>query len=77
MSPKIKVFLIYGLSFFVVFLIVRFLMVQYFTEPTFWTMFVPLGFAIALAPKPHIEETEEGRQYGLKSIFSKKIIRIK
>ena len=52
-------------------------MLQFFTEPTFWTMFIPLGFAIALAPKPHIEETEEGRQYGLKSIFFKKVIRIK
>ena len=77
MSPKIKVFLIYGLSFMVVFLIARFIMVQFYPEPSIWLTFVPLAIGMVLAPKPHIEETRSGRQYGLKSIFSKRIIRIK
>jgi hypothetical protein len=34
--------------------------------------FIPLGIAMVVAPKPHIEETEQGREYGLKSIFLKK-----
>ncbi|SCY34601.1 hypothetical protein SAMN05192588_2394 [Nonlabens sp. Hel1_33_55] len=77
MSPKIKVFLIYGLSFMVVFLIARFIMVQFYPEPSIWLTFVPLAIGMILSPKPHIEQTQSGRQYGLKSIFSKRIIYIK
>lgn len=41
-------------------------------EPGMLTTFIPLGIAMVVAPKPHIEETENGREYGLKSIFFKK-----
>ncbi|KQC32306.1 hypothetical protein AAU57_02415 [Nonlabens sp. YIK11] len=77
MSPKIKVFLIYGISFMLVFLITRFILVQFYPEPSMWLTFIPLGVGMVLAPKPHIEETQSGRQYGLKSIFFKRIIHIK
>lgn len=76
MSPKIKVFLIYGLSFLILFSIARLIMVQFYTEQSLWLTFIPLAFGMILAPKPHIEETEEGRVYGLKSIFFKKIFYI-
>ncbi|BAO54775.1 hypothetical protein [Nonlabens marinus] len=73
MSPKIKVFVIYALSFFIVFA-VTWLITDYFVaKESIWTTFIPIGAAMILAPKPHIEETQSGRQYGLKSIFSKKI----
>jgi len=77
MSPKIKVFVIYGVSFLAIFLIARFIMAQFYEEQTIWLTFIPLAIGMILSPKPHIEETQSGRQYGLKSIFSKKIIRIK
>ena len=77
MSPKIKVFLIYGLSFIAAFLITRFIMEQFYSEQTIWLTIIPLGVGMLLAPKPHIEETQSGRQYGLKSIFSKSIIYFK
>ncbi len=73
MSPKIKVFLIYGLSFMVVFLIARYIMVQFYPEPSMWLTFIPLAIGMILAPKPHVEQTEDGRVYGLKSLFSKRI----
>lgn len=71
MSPKIKSFLIYGISFTVLFLISRYI-VMLLMEPGMLTTFIPLGIAMVVAPKPHIEETENGREYGLKSIFFKK-----
>jgi hypothetical protein len=77
MSPKIKVFLIYGLSFLIVFSIARFIMVQFYPEPTLWLTFIPLAIGMIVAPKPHIEETKEGRVYGLKSLFFKKIYYLK
>lgn len=76
MSPKIKVFLIYGASFFIVFLIAWFITDQLVEEKTFLTTFIPIAASLILAPKPHVEETQSGRQYGLKSIFSKKIVHI-
>jgi hypothetical protein len=70
-SPKIKAFLIYGVCFTIVFLVSRFFVTQ-FVEQGFLSTFIPLGIAMIVAPKPHIEETEHGREYGLKSIFLKK-----
>jgi hypothetical protein len=71
MSPKIKSFLIYGVSFTALFLISRFIVSQ-FMEQGMMTMFIPIAVAMIISPKPHIEETENGREYGLKSIFLKK-----
>jgi hypothetical protein len=41
-------------------------------EQGMMTMFIPIAVAMIISPKPHIEETENGREYGLKSIFLKK-----
>jgi hypothetical protein len=41
-------------------------------EQGMMTMFIPIAIAMIVAPKPHMEETEYGRAYGLKSIFLKK-----
>lgn len=74
MSAKIKVFLIYGISFLGIFLITRFIIIQ-FMEISMWTTIIPIGASMVLAPKPYIENTQSGKSYGLKSIFSKKIFR--
>lgn len=52
-------------------------MEQFYSEQTIWLTIIPLGVGMLLAPKPHIEETQSGRRYGLKSIFSKNIIYFK
>lgn len=57
----------------ILFIIARFVMVQFDPEPSIWLTFVPLAVGMILSPKPHIEETEQGRVYGLKSIFLEKI----
>ncbi|ARN78299.1 hypothetical protein BST97_10030 [Nonlabens spongiae] len=74
MSPKVRVFLIYGISFLAIFLIVRFITVQ-FVEESIWTTIIPIGASMIFSPKPHVEQSQSGKEYGLKSIFSKKIIR--
>lgn len=73
MSSKIKAFLIYFLCFAALFLVTRFIMVEFFNEKSIWTGLVSIIAAGVLSPKPHKEETEEGRVYGLKSIFLKQI----
>jgi amino acid permease len=72
-SSKVKVFAIYASCFIVVFLITRVIAVQFFTEPTFWTTFIPIACAMILAPKPHIVQDGEDKRYGLKSVFFKHI----
>jgi hypothetical protein len=74
MNPKIKVFLIYGISFLLIFLLVRFIVLQ-FMEESIWTTMIPIGASMIFAPKPYIENTQSGKSYGLKSIFSKRIFR--
>jgi hypothetical protein len=74
MSPKIKVFVVYGVSFLVIYMVAYFIIRQ-FIEEGVWTTMIPIGASIVFAPKPHIESTQSGKNYGLKSIFSKKIIR--
>lgn len=77
MSPKIKVFVIYALSFFIVFAITWLITSSFFLGESIWTTFIPIAAAMILAPKPHIEETQSGRQYGLKSLFFKRVFPIK
>jgi len=74
MSSRVKVFLIYGVSFLAIFLLTRFIVVQ-FMEISFWTTIIPIAASMIFAPKPHAEQTQSGTEYGLKSIFSKKIIK--
>ena len=77
MIPKIKVFVIYGVSFLAIFLISRFIMVQFYEKQDIWLALVPIVLAAVFSPKPHKEETEDGHEYGLKSVFSKRVIPIK
>lgn len=44
-----------------------------FVEPTDWTRFIPIVVAFIFSLKPHIEDAQSGRRYGLKNLFSKKI----
>ena len=57
----------------ILFLLARFIMVQFYQEQTIWLTVIPLGIGMVLSPKPHIEETQSGRRYGLKSLFMQKI----
>ncbi|AZQ43209.1 hypothetical protein [Nonlabens ponticola] len=73
MAPKYKTFGVYLICFLGVFVITHYITVGFFTEPTFWTTFIPIAVAMIVSPKPHIEETVSGKRYGLKSLFSPKI----
>lgn len=72
MSPKVKMYVYYSLSFLVLYAIGFFILTS-FTTPTTWTRFIPIVLAYIFSFKPYIEETHAGRRYGLKSLFSKKI----
>jgi hypothetical protein len=73
MSPKIKVFLIYGIAFIVTLLLIRFLMLWLFQLPDFYISIIPfLGAAIFL-PRPYLEKINERNRYGLKCLFLKKV----
>jgi len=76
MDPKWKMFLIHILAFVAVFFIARFIITYFVIDLTYWTTIIPLGCAWLLAPKPHVEETQSGKQYGLRILFSKKIIKL-
>jgi hypothetical protein len=77
-SPKVKVLLINFICSALIFLITWTITAQLFTgEYSIWATLFSVTFAFVLAPKPHVEETQSGRQYGLKSIFSKRVIPIK
>lgn len=76
MSPKIKMYLIHAVVFLAVFLIARAIAIQLVVDPTMWTTIVPVACAWLLAPKPHVEKTQSGNQYGLRWVFSKKIIQM-
>ncbi len=69
-------FLIHAVIFFAIFLLVRFIAVQFVIDPTFWTTIIPVGIAWLLAPRPHVEQTQSGNQYGLRWVFSKRIIKM-
>jgi len=74
MSPKTKTYLIHILCLLAVFLVVFFIMRQ-FTDDLIWTAVVPSVIATFIAPRQYQEKTQSGINYGLKSVFSKKIIR--
>ena len=76
MTAKFKMYLIYFLiSFFL--LALALVAVQFFTGFTFFTILFPVAFAMLVTPKPHVAQSQSGNQYGLKSIFSSKIMDIK
>lgn len=55
------------------FMIVWFLAGMLFDEESWMRKLTPILVSIVAAPKPHVEQTQSGSRYGLKSIFSKKI----
>lgn len=73
MSPKVKMFLIYGISFLVLFMAVWFLAGLFFDDDSWPRKLAPILGSIIAAPKPHVEEYQNDKRYGLKSIFIKKI----
>lgn len=77
MSARSKTYFIYGTVSILVFVTSFLIMSNFFAVPTFWTTLVPIGATMLMTPKPHIVLSQSGDQYGLKSIFSKKIIPIK
>lgn len=76
MSPKVKMYVIHIAIFIAVYLLVRYIMTQFAVDPTFWTTVIPAVSAWLLAPKPYVEDTQSGKQYGLRIVFSKKIIKL-
>ncbi len=77
MSAKIKMYLVYGTIFLGLFLGLWFIAGFIFEEDSTLRKLGPMVLSIILSPKPHVEETESGRQYGLKSFFLKKVIRFR
>ncbi len=69
-------YLIHVVSFVAIFLIVRYITTQLVVDPTFWTTIIPIAAGWLLAPKPHVENTQSGPQYGLRIVFSNKIIKL-
>ncbi|WP_438962865.1 hypothetical protein [Nonlabens sp.] len=74
MSAKVKMYLVYAVTFIGLYLLIWFLAGLFLEPDGTVRKLTPIVLSIILSPKPHIEETPSGRQYGLKSIFSKKII---
>jgi hypothetical protein len=78
MSPKVKVLLVNFICSALIFLITWTITIQIFTgEYSIWATLFSVTSAFLLAPKPNVEETQPGVQYGLKSIFFKTITPIK
>lgn len=69
-------FLIHAVIFLAIFLLVRWIAIQFVVEPTFWTTIIPVACAWLLSPRPHVEQTQSGNQYGLRWVFSKNIIKL-
>lgn len=75
MSPKLKMYLVTGLSYVGFFLIFWSITSQLFKgEYSIWSTFTPVIVAYIMSPKPHVVKAQSGNQYGVRSIFSKKII---
>ncbi|MGJ8683910.1 MAG: hypothetical protein ACSHWW_04765 [Nonlabens sp.] len=77
MSAKFKMYIVYGLVFLALFLGLWVIAGYLFEEDSTFRKLTPIVLSIILSPKPHVEDTQSGRQYGLKSIFLKKIVRFK
>lgn len=73
MSPKIKMFLIYAASFFVIYVLVYAAMTAFVEKITSLMVLIPVVVAYVFSFKPYIEESQSGRRYGLKHLFVKKI----
>lgn len=72
----IKMYVIHVVIFIAIFFIARYIISQYVVDPTFWTTVIPVACGWLLAPKPHVVEHQSGKQYGLRIVFSNKIIKL-
>lgn len=72
MSPKVKMYVYYSLSFLILYLI-SFALLRLLAEPSAATRFAPIIVAFIFSFKPYMEEAQSGRRYGLKHLFFKKI----
>ncbi|PRP67698.1 hypothetical protein BST86_11645 [Nonlabens agnitus] len=72
MSPNIKAFLIYFVCFIVLYLVSKFLLGFIVEEQNLWSHYLPIIIAAILSPRPRVKKTANGKEYGYKSIFSKK-----
>ncbi|WP_292891239.1 hypothetical protein [Nonlabens sp.] len=76
MNPRYKMLGIHVIIFLGAFLLARFIMMQLVMEASLWTTIVPLTCAWLIAPRPHVVQMQSGKEYGLKSIFSKKVFKV-
>jgi hypothetical protein len=67
---------IHVIIFLGAFLIAKYIIMQFVIDPTFWTTIIPIAFAWLIAPRPHAVQMQSGKEYGLKSILSKKVFKI-
>lgn len=72
----VKMYVIHIAVFIAIFLIARYIISQFVVDPTFWTTIIPIVCGWLLAPKPHVEDQQSGKQYGLRIVFSNKIIKL-
>lgn len=73
MSPKIKTYLVYSISFLVLFMGTFFITKAITNKTSVFTTMLPIIVAVVLAPKPHVAQYQSGKRYGLKWIFKKDV----
>ncbi|MEN8816227.1 MAG: hypothetical protein ABF274_05065 [Nonlabens sp.] len=77
MHPRYKMLGVHTIIFLGVFLLIRYVMMQFMSEPTnTWITIIPAVCAWILSPRPHVVQMQSGKQYGLKFLFAKKIYKM-
>lgn len=76
MSPRFKMLGIHVIIFLTSFLILRIIMMQFIEQPNAMTIILPLGLAWLIAPRPHVTQLQSGKEYGLKFLFGKKVMKM-
>jgi hypothetical protein len=74
MSAKVKMYLAYAVSFIGLLLIIWFMAGIVLDPNSAVRKLTPILLSIIMSPKPYVVKQPSGNQYGLKSIFLKKII---
>lgn len=75
MSPRWKTYTVHIIVFISVFLLGRWITDQLMNDDT-WEVLITIALCWIIAPRPHVEQTQSGNQYGLKWLFFKKIIKL-
>lgn len=73
MSPKTKVFIYQFVSFAIIFIPLRYLLVWLAKSEGFWVPLTAFFLTVLLAPKFQVVQTNEGSKIWMKWFFSKKI----